>query len=322
MPVYNGEKYLRDAIVCILNQTFRDFELLIINDGSVDGTAEILHWYAQQDKRIRIHHQANQGLIAALNTGLEMAKGKFIARTDQDDKIMPNRLEEQVSVLESEENVAVVGSWMEVINEKALSITKWKLPYTSKDCDFSSYLNGDMPVGHPCVMYRAEFIRSIGGYRPEYIHAEDVDLWFRVELTGQAIVNIPKFLTSYRLHDSQITTLYRDVSTNSRNKALAYYLSNKLNCFNTIETAASMIPANFTDVHFKKQVQLDNLYKLKFKMFVMFSQKHKLTLRETHKYAYKLWKSLLPLCKLRFTSPFEVIYQNTLLYFRLIYRPN
>jgi glycosyltransferase involved in cell wall biosynthesis len=319
MPVYNGEKYLRNAIDSVLNQVFRDFELLIINDASIDGTAEILCEYAQQDKRIIVHHhQSNKGLIATLNRGLQLARGKFIARIDQDDMMVPNRLKEQVLVLESRKNVAVVGSWIEVINEEGLYLTKWELPYTNRDCDFSSFLNGDTPVGHPCVMYRADVIRSHGGYRAEYIHAEDVDLWFRVELAGQAIVNIPKILTSYRLHDGQTTALFRDVSESSRYNAFAYYLSNKLSCAIEVETAASMIPENFTERCYQQQIQLDEMYKLKFQMFQMFSHKHKLTLKETHKYAYKVWKSFIPLCRLRFTNPFKVIYQNTICYLRLM----
>jgi glycosyltransferase involved in cell wall biosynthesis len=322
LPVYNGAKYIREAIDSILAQTYRDFELLIIDDGSIDDTAEIIHSYAQQNKRVRIYQQPNQGLIATLNKGLELTRGKFIARIDQDDIMKPNRIEEQVSVLESHDNVAVVGSWMEVINEDGMKVEKWKLPYTSSDCDFSSYLYGDIPVGHPCVMYRAEVVRSIGGYRAEYVHAEDVDLWFRIELTGQSIINIPKCLTLYRQHDDQTTALYRKVSTNSRNKAFAYYLSKKLDCTIDSETAKSMIPVNYSNMYFTQLKQLDFVYELKLKMFSLFSQKHKLKLKETHKYAFRLWLSLLPLCKLRFTNPFQVIVLNTLLYFRLMNKTN
>src|SRR4030042_1971241 len=101
MSVYNGEKYLKEAVESILNQTFRDFEFIIINDGSTDGTGAILASYQQKDARIRIYNQENQGLIASLNRGCQLARGEYIARMDADDISLPQRLQRQLDYMEA-----------------------------------------------------------------------------------------------------------------------------------------------------------------------------------------------------------------------------
>ena len=116
MSVYNGEKYLREAINSILSQTFNDFEFLIINDGSTDGTADILKSYT--DSRIKIiNNEKNIGLTKSLNKGLKIAKGEYIARQDADDISMPERLKEEVAFLEIHKDYAVVGTFVKILNE-------------------------------------------------------------------------------------------------------------------------------------------------------------------------------------------------------------
>ena len=99
MSVFNGEPYLRESVESILSQTFRDFEFIIINDGSTDGTADILTHYQRIDPRLAVHHQQNKGLIDSLNTGCGLARGRYIARMDDDDVALPGRLERQISFL-------------------------------------------------------------------------------------------------------------------------------------------------------------------------------------------------------------------------------
>ena len=316
LPVYNGEKYLSASIESILRQNYRDFELLIINDGSFDSTSEILKRYEKRDQRIRVHNQDNHGIVFALNKGIDLAIGKYIARIDSDDIMTQHSLEYQVNLLEKKTNVGVVGSWMEIINEHDITLTYWKLPYKKEDFDYWTYLNGEIRIGHPCVMYRTDLIRSLGGYRSDYIDAEDVDLWFRVELSGFELINIPKYLTSYRQHNFQITNQNRDSSVNSRNKALADYLSHKLNCDINSETASLICPSNYSNKIINSQERFKILFDLKYKMFNLFIKKNKFTRIEINRYAFKICLSLWPLCRILYSNPLRAIYQNTILFMR------
>lgn len=117
LPVYNGEKYLKEAIESILNQTYTNFEFIIIDDGSKDSSLEIIKEYEKEDERIVAVSRENKGLIATLNEGIEKAKGKYIARMDQDDISLPNRFEEQLKIMENDKEIVVCGSWINVFGE-------------------------------------------------------------------------------------------------------------------------------------------------------------------------------------------------------------
>ena len=117
MSVYNGDRYLDEAIDSILSQTYENFEFIIINDGSTDHTKDILSSYSNQDNRIRVFHQKNHGLTFSLNRGLELSRGKYVARMDADDISSPRRLEEQINYLRANPEVGVLGTQMEIINE-------------------------------------------------------------------------------------------------------------------------------------------------------------------------------------------------------------
>ena len=124
MPVYNGEKYLREAIGSILNQTFNDFEFLIINDSSTDSTREIILSY--DDTRIRLEdNEKNIGLTHSLNKGLRLAKGKYVARMDADDISLPDRLEKQLAVIENNTDVSIVACWIDIIDKNNTYIGNW-----------------------------------------------------------------------------------------------------------------------------------------------------------------------------------------------------
>ena len=132
MSVYNGEKYLKEAIDSVLSQTFKDFEVLIINDGSIDKTSKILKTY--KDPRIRIiNNKKNIGLTKSLNKGLKLARGEYIARMDDDDVSKPNRLEKQFEFMEKNSKYAVVGSFIEIIDSKGNLSNKVERPIKPKD---------------------------------------------------------------------------------------------------------------------------------------------------------------------------------------------
>jgi glycosyltransferase involved in cell wall biosynthesis len=177
MPVYNGDKYLREAIDSILNQTFEDFEFIIINDASTDETLSILNSYA--DSRMKIHiNKRNLGVAKSLNIGLRMAKGKYIARQDADDISMPNRLATQVDFLDRHPDYAAVGTLAKIINENSEEMLLFKRP--TKDIDIRKFLEKDNCMIHGSVMIRISSLIEVGFYDEEMERSQDYELWLRL----------------------------------------------------------------------------------------------------------------------------------------------
>ena len=202
MSVYNGEKYLREAIDSILNQTFKDFEFIIINDGSTDDTLKIIKSY--KDPRIMLTSRENKGLVASLNEGIERARGKYIARMDADDISVSERLQLQVEYLESNPCVGLVGSQFCTIN-KDDSVAKSLVSMPITDYDIKLLLGYGTVFCHSSVLFKKELIGKVGGYDEKYYLAEDHDLWCRMaEVTK--VHNIPEVLLAYRLVDSGISS--------------------------------------------------------------------------------------------------------------------
>jgi len=200
MPVYKGEKFLRQAIESILNQTFSAFEFLIINDGSGDRSVEIVE--SCRDPRIRlVHNQGNLGLIATLNRGLERARGEYIARMDCDDVSHPQRLERQVAFLDTHPDIGVCGTWFRKCGGHAGKIIRWE---TEPEAVRAAMLFA-CPLAHPTVMLRREsFLARQLRYDRDYPHAEDYDLWRRA-MQHMALANLPEVLLDYRVHPGQVT---------------------------------------------------------------------------------------------------------------------
>lgn len=206
MSVYNGEKYLREAIESVLNQTIRNFDFLIINDGSTDKSERIIKSY--HDQRIRlIVNKKNIGLIGSLNNGLSMATGKYIARMDCDDISLPRRLEKQLTFLNSRPNIGVVASYTNEINEKGnLLSTLWARDRESISCEeiYHNLFFGNC-LAHPTVMINKEILDKFSlKYRSDYLDAEDYDLWCQIAQIAP-IVKIPEPLLFYRKHGGNIS---------------------------------------------------------------------------------------------------------------------
>lgn len=200
MPVYDGERYLEEAIQSILNQTFRDFELIIINDGSTDGTAPIIERYRRADGRVRAFEQANHGLAATLNRGLELARGDYVVRMDQDDVSLPDRLAVQTAFMSANRHVGICGTWIETFDR--LNRTVLRLP--TDDATIRSWLLFESVLPHPSVIMRREALSSAGLFYDETcMHAEDYDLWVRAS-RHTALANVPEVLLRYRLHPQQV----------------------------------------------------------------------------------------------------------------------
>lgn len=194
MSVYNGEKYLGEAIDGILNQTFKDFEFLIINDGSTDSTAEILQSY--QDPRIKIiNNEKNMGLTKSLNKGLKIAKGEYIARQDGDDVSLPTRLEEQISFLDKNKEVGLLGTAWYIIDENSQEIR------ISKPTDGKYVVHF---MCHGTALIRKDCLKKVGLYREVFEYAQDYDLWLRIADEFE-VRNIRKPLYKRRVHDVSIS---------------------------------------------------------------------------------------------------------------------
>lgn len=201
LPVYNGEKYISEAVDSILKQTYENFELIIIDDGSTDKTLSILKEYEKNDTRIRLISRANKGLIASLNEGAELALGEWIARMDADDIAMPNRLERQLNWI-NQTGADIAGTWVSFFGAKDFRI--WK-GYQSDDA-----IKIDMlfkcPLVHPAIMMRAKLLKQLK-YDPAAEKAEDYDLWVRAAMQGIKMTNVPEGLLKYRQHDLQVTVV-------------------------------------------------------------------------------------------------------------------
>lgn len=216
MPVYNGEKYVAEAIESILKQTFTDFEFLIINDGSTDSSEEIIKSY--NDARIRlVNNEINLKLIATLNKGLELAQGEYIARMDCDDISLPERLAKQVEFMDKHPEVGVCGAWVETIGLKSGDI--WRYPSESQEIAARLFFRN--AFAHPTVMLRSSLFRQHSlYYNPEYLHVEDFALWQQCRPLF-SLANIPHVLLKYRIVPTSITRVYWADMQRSLGKILA-----------------------------------------------------------------------------------------------------
>lgn len=226
MPVYNAEKYVTKAIDSVLNQTLADFEFIIIDDGSTDGSEAILASCAASDQRIILHRQQNSGLTASLNRACGLARGTYIARMDADDISLPRRLEKQVHYLERHSEIGVLGTWIQDIGAGDEPGPIWPLPTTPATIRW--FLMFGNCVAHPSVMARREIIQDLG-YRPEAPHVEDYDLWIRASaVTG--VANFPEVLLKYRVLGKSVSSLnlaaQSDQAARLRQKLRAEILGN------------------------------------------------------------------------------------------------
>lgn len=203
MPVYNGERYLREAIESILGQRFTKFELLIIDDGSTDRSWEIIRSY--DDPRIRlIKNVKNIGLIKTLNSGLALARGEYLARQDQDDISHPARLEKQLAYLNSHPEIALIGTKVNPIDWRGRKIKAYGYCIVSGELAIRWYSMFNSPFAHPSVMMRTEIVRDMGGYDERFPACEDYDLFSRI-IAEHGATNLEEALIDYRCHPASMT---------------------------------------------------------------------------------------------------------------------
>lgn len=204
MAVYNGEKYLPEAINSILGQTFTDFEFLIVDDGSSDRTPEIINCY--QDPRIKvISNPYNVGLTHSLNKGLDLARGEYVARMDSDDISLPDRLARQVAHMDVNSEVAVCGTWAKDIDSEG-KVTGVRETPVGRSLEREYWRPS--PIIHPSAMIRRAHLNGLR-YDEQIRYAQDFDLWLRIKPVHK-LANLPEYLLLYRVHGKSITFCQRD----------------------------------------------------------------------------------------------------------------
>jgi glycosyltransferase involved in cell wall biosynthesis len=228
--VHDGERFLAQSIESVLAQTFVDFELIVVDDGSTDGTESLLRDYAERDSRLVVRRQENAGYVAALNEGCAVARGEFIARIDADDLCEPARFARQVDFLDAHQDVAVVGGALLLITETGSPF--YIATYPEAPADVRQALELRNPVGHPTVLMRRSAFEEAGRYRAAFPHAEDFDLWLRIARSHE-IANLPDILGRYRIHPGNAShrNLARQAASFAAARAAARLDSNALSAF-------------------------------------------------------------------------------------------
>lgn len=215
MPAYNAAEYVEQAVESILNQTYKRFEFIIIDDASTDSTFNILKDVRAKDKRIiLIQNQENLGVTKSLNKGLELARGKYIIRMDADDWSYPERFELQMELMEKNPKVVVCGSYVEICDSKLK--TKYVRKYHSNDTNIRKHIFRYSPFAHPATIWKAEVLKK-ERYNEIINVSQDYELYFRVGKIGK-FMNLNKPLLKLRLHKQSISTTMSN--TQSKNTIL------------------------------------------------------------------------------------------------------
>lgn len=200
MPVYNGEKYLKEAVDSVLNQKFTDFDLLILNDNSSDATAQILEDYAKKDTRVVVVTKtSNEGPANLRNEGIEKANTPLIALLDADDIALPTRFEKQIQVLEADNELALCGTWFTIFGDKKEKVIKHAVAHDDLKVQFLHSCG----LGNSTVMFKKSAIKNLR-FEHEYVPAEDYGLWSEF-IANSKFYNIPESLVRYRWHPGNIS---------------------------------------------------------------------------------------------------------------------
>jgi glycosyltransferase involved in cell wall biosynthesis len=197
MPVYNSEAYLADAVGSILAQTFTDWELICVDDGSRDGSLEVLRRYERADPRVRVITRPNTGVTRARNDGIAVARGRYIAAMDSDDVALPERLRSQVDYMECHPECVCVGTAVRIVGPDLMPIYDEPKPLDHETIDQLTLAGCGAAILQPVATFRAEAVRQIGGYRDECFTHEESDLYLRLAEIGR-LANLPDVLLLYR----------------------------------------------------------------------------------------------------------------------------
>lgn len=204
LPVFNAEQYLCSAIDSLLVQSFRDFELIAVNDGSTDGSAGLLDKYAAADPRVRVMHQENQGVSVSCNAAIDAGRGIYVARMDADDLAHPQRFEKQIAHMDGAPDLVALGTWARLIDPDGRPLKTLELPleHTVIDQRHASG-KGLLSICNPSVMMRMAAVRQVGRYDEDFRSAHDIEIFLRLAEIGR-LSNLPEVLLDYRMHQNSI----------------------------------------------------------------------------------------------------------------------
>ena len=253
MSVRNGGAFLREAVESILQQSFRDFEFVIIDDGSTDESGSVLDRYQKSDSRVQVFHQENRGLIESLNRGCRLSRGKYIARMDADDIALNDRLERQVKWMEEHQSLGALGGAVELISATGKSLGIYPHPCESREIALA-LADGDCAIWHPTAFIRKNVFLSVGGYRPIVVDAEDYDLWLRVADRFE-LANLEAVVLKYRVHSSQVSIRKHEQQTLSCFAARAAALSRKKGNPDPLESVSEITPRVLEDLGVSEATQ-------------------------------------------------------------------
>lgn len=208
IPVRNGERYIASSVNSILSQTFTDLELLVIDDGSEDLTRSILSGIARENPRLKVVEKTWEGVVPAMNSGIAMARGEFIARLDHDDIALPNRIQTQVEFLDANPEFLAVGCHVQNIDSDGRMLKPPRIRNRKLVHSPASFPPKLQWMPGPTPLMRTHALRKIGGYRPQFSAAEDVDLCWRLGAEGR-LERLPQVLVLYRRHRTNMSVLAR-----------------------------------------------------------------------------------------------------------------
>lgn len=203
MPVYNAERFLVGAMNSVCGQTFPKFEIIAVDDGSTDRSGKLLEVYAERDPRLRVIRRANTGIVGALNDGLKVARGEFIARMDADDLCLPSRFEKQLAFLRAHPQCVGVGSAFLYFDAAGGLIKECVRPADHATIEKQLLAGNGGVIIHPAAMFRREAVERAGGYREMAQWVEDLDLYLRLARLGE-LNNLPDVLLHYRFHEQSV----------------------------------------------------------------------------------------------------------------------
>lgn len=208
LPVYNAERFVDEAVNSILAQTFTDFELIIVDDGSTDGSLELLEAHANRDERVTLISRPNTGIVGALNEMAERARSTFLARMDADDIALPDRFASQLNCFKSNPRAVCVGGRIDLISESGEPLMSPE-PILGNATIQQEALAGRTPISHPSAIFKRDAFEAVGGYHPDAYPAEDLDLFLRLGEIGD-LHNVPNTVLKYRMHGNSISVRLSD----------------------------------------------------------------------------------------------------------------
>lgn len=209
LPVYNAERYLERAVRSVLEQTFSDFEAIAVDDGSKDNSKKILERFAASDARIRVISRPNTGIVGALNDGLAVARGEFIARMDGDDISLPGRFQAEIDHLRAHPDCIAVGTAVQIIDSRGAVVDRYNPPFEHEPIVAELLRGNGGALIHPAAMFRAAALRKVSGYDQAFCKVEDLDLYLRLSREGR-LANIPLLGLQYRQHVQSTNFIHRE----------------------------------------------------------------------------------------------------------------